>query len=129
MLLLLWTMPDSGFTYTVEKNENSIKTEIFFGLSNSKGPITEKDWHRFIKKEFFESINMGATILNGNGYWLDDQKKLSAEKSKVVIIIHDGSEKNNKAIDIIIKKYIENFKQYSVLRTDSKITTQMYLAK
>ncbi len=99
-----------------------LKDELYFGLNKPGGEtIAESEWQEFVKEVITPSFREGLTVLDGSGQFLNSSGILIREKSKIVILIHENSQKNNRAIQEIIENYKRRFQQESVLRTTSEV--------
>ncbi|MCW6048750.1 DUF3574 domain-containing protein [Microcoleus sp. A2-C5] len=99
-----------------------LKDELYFGLNKPGGEtIAESEWQDFVKEVITPSFREGLTVLDGSGQFLNSSGILIREKSKIVILIHENSQKNNRAIQEIIENYKRRFQQESVLRTTSEV--------
>jgi len=104
-------------TYTPQ-----IKTELYFGLSNSKDPILDTAWIKF-KEQKIEAILNGYTEINGNGFWKDSDGKSIYERSVIIVYVHEQSNLEDRKIDSLISLYKKEFHQESVLKTEHEIKT------
>lgn len=97
----------------------TIKTELYFGLSNADGNIPYEDWNTFRSKTV-DNLFDGYTVLNGEGYWKSAGKQFH-ENCIVLVYIHEDTTHEDKKIDSVIYAYKRTFKQESVLRTDQPV--------
>ena len=95
-----------------------VRTELFFGLSRPGGRITERQFNRFVDDEVTPRFPAGLTLLSGDGQFQLDSGEIIEEKSKLLILLHGGSDVESKEIEEIRAAYIDRFDQQSVLRTD-----------
>ncbi|WP_299714203.1 DUF3574 domain-containing protein [uncultured Tenacibaculum sp.] len=102
------------------KETSLIKTELYFGLSNKEGIISENSWQVF-KRNHIDKIFNGYTIIDANGYWTDNNGSKITEPSKLLIYIHKKSDAENTKIDSIINLYKVKFNQESVLKVENKV--------
>ncbi|MEL6561096.1 MAG: DUF3574 domain-containing protein [Bacteroidota bacterium] len=103
-----------------QQENKQIKTELYFGLSNSAGPIPEADWQTF-KTDVIENILSGFTELRGDGYWQSSSGQKYREKSAILIYIHENSGSENQKIDSLITLFKTKFDQESVLQIDQEV--------
>jgi hypothetical protein len=97
----------------------AVETQLYFGLSRSNGAVSPRQWQDFVAHEIAPRFREGFTVMDGRGFWLSEAaKRTISENSKVLIRVHDGSAKENEAIDTIIESYKHAFAQESVLRVD-----------
>jgi hypothetical protein len=99
-----------------------IRTELFFGLSEPDGSLIDAaDWNAFLDEHILPRFPEGLTVLDATGRYLDKQQRTIKEPSKVVIFFYapDRSVAANSNLTAIAAEYCSQFKQESVLRTDS----------
>lgn len=95
---------------------NSVKTELYFGLSKKNGStVTKAEW-----ADFFSSVLVpkfgGLTILSTQGAWLDDETEaVQTENSKLVIILQRQEKDYWETIQEVVDVYVSKFDQQSVL--------------
>lgn len=131
---LLLIVPGSAKTYiraqTVETQTGNganilTKDELYFGLSKPGGEmISEAEWQLFLRRVITPRFREGITVVDAYGQYLNSGGNLIKEKSKLVILIHENSQKKNQSIEEIIASYKQTFKQESVLRvtTSAKVS-------
>lgn len=96
-----------------------VRTELFFGLGQSAGgQVSEHDWQSFLRDEITPRFEAGLTIVEARGQWRDE-RGVQREPSRVLIILHDGSQISDQRIEQIRALYKQRFRQDSVLRADS----------
>lgn len=98
------------------------RTELFFGTDKPGPDVTDHQFERFVNDVVTPRFPDGLTVLAGNGQWKGDNGKIVKERSKIVVLLYpeDGEQDSNKKIEEIRDQYEKQFKQESVLRTDSK---------
>lgn len=97
--------------------EGTVRTELYFGLSRADGgQVSEKEWEDFVDRYVADRFKDGFTVVNGRGWWRDENGEMISEKSKVVIVIHRESVQARADIEYVRKKYKELFGQESVLQ-------------
>lgn len=102
------------------KKITQTKTELYFGLSNNEGPISDSTWLDF-KKNHIDNILNAYTLIDANGYWTSNEGVTINEASKILVYIHKKSEVENKKIDSIINLYKRIYNQESVLKIEQKV--------
>lgn len=96
-----------------------LRTELFFGLSRSKGPdITEAEFQNFIDNKVTPRFPDGLTVLDGKGQFRDSAGAIISEGSKLLILLYPFSAVRNEAVEQIRADYKTAFQQESVLRVD-----------
>jgi hypothetical protein len=85
--------------------------ELLFGRSN----VSDAAWDRFLAAEVTPRFPDGLTVYDARGQWRNPQtKKISRERSKVVMIAMPPADDNQTRLSAIIEVYKTRFKQQSV---------------
>ena len=95
-----------------------VRTELFFGLSRPGGRITERQFADFVDDAVTPRFPEGLTLHSALGQFQLEDGEIIEEKSKVLVLLHDGGDVASKEIEDIRGDYIDAFDQQSVLRTD-----------
>ena len=99
-----------------------VRTEIFFGLAREGGtPVGELEWQDFIDKAVSVWFPNGFTVIDANGRWRGSNGKTVTERSKVLVIFHDGSDANVRKFDELRRLYTQRFGMQSVIRASSNV--------
>jgi hypothetical protein len=97
--------------------EGIVRTELYFGLSRPDGgQVSENEWEEFVGRYIADRFMGGFTVVDGRGWWRDENGEMISERSKVVIVIHRESVQARADIEYVRKKYKELFGQESVLQ-------------
>jgi hypothetical protein len=100
----------------------AVQTQLYFGLSKTKGVVTPREWQRFVEREIAPRFPQGFSVADVRGAWLsEDTRRTITENSKLLIRVHDGTPADNDAIGAIIDSYKRAFAQESVMRIDQNI--------
>ncbi len=85
--------------------------ELLFG----RGNVSETAWDRFLANEVTPRFPDGLTVYDARGQWRNPQtKKISRDRSKVVMIAMPPADDNQTRLSAIIEAYKARFKQQSV---------------
>jgi hypothetical protein len=85
--------------------------ELLFGRSS----VSDAAWGRFLAAEVTPRFPDGLTTYDARGQWRNPQtKKISSERSKVVMIAMPPADDNQTRLSAIIEAYKTRFKQQSV---------------
>jgi hypothetical protein len=99
-----------------------VRTELVFGLTRDDGSaIDELDWQHFVDSAVTAWFPNGFTIIDASGRWRGMEGSVASKRSKLLILIHDGSEANLRKIDELRRIYTQRFGQQSVLRSSSHV--------
>ncbi len=96
------------------------RTELFFGSAKKDGSsVTDKEFSAFVDKEITPRFPDGLTLLSGYGQFKGSSGKIIKEKSFVLVLLTEKTEKDaNVRIETIRARYKQTFRQESVLRVD-----------
>ena len=90
-------------------------TELFFGRATAKGEVTEEQWRAFLRKEATPRFPEGFTAFDAYGQWRNPATKtIARERTKVLLIATDESDKARRRIEELAKAYRDAFGQRSV---------------
>jgi transcription termination factor NusB len=93
-----------------------IQTDLFFGRNIVGGKqVTQEQFQAFVDKVIAPRFPAGLTIFEANGQFQNSTGAIVREPSKVVRLLLEDTQKNETALDEIIKAYIKQFNQESVL--------------
>lgn len=93
-----------------------VSDTLFFGLSTSRGPVSEVEWNAFLRDVVTPRFPDGFTYWEGNGQWRGADNQLVRERAMVLQVIHPDNFQTESAIQEIIARYKGQFEQDSVLR-------------
>ena len=97
-----------------------VRTEMLFGLSRADGTgIGELDWEKFVDDSIAAWFPGGFTVIDATGRWRGPDGKITAERSKVLVIFNDGSETTLRKLEEIRRLYRGRFDQDSVIRAST----------
>jgi len=97
-----------------------VRTELYFGLSRAGGvEITAEEFAAFVGEMVTPRFPDGFTIVDAVGQWRDANGKISHENSKLLIVLHEPTERDARAIEEIRDQYKSKFGQESVMRVTS----------
>ena len=91
------------------------RTELLFGA----GHVGMAQWNAFLTREVTRRFPDGLTVLDGYGQWKAPNGKISAERSRVLLLWHAPGADADSKIDAIRAAYKKQFHQISVMRVDS----------
>jgi hypothetical protein len=92
-----------------------LKTTLYFGGARPKGSVSELDWQLFLRDEVTPRFPNGMTVWDAEGQWRGSRGELGHERTKVLLVVHPGTEAARQAIRAVIEKYRKAFDQESVL--------------
>ncbi len=99
-----------------------VRTELVFGLTREDGTgIDEDEWQDFIDKAIAISFPAGFTVVDSHGRWRGAEGKVVGERSKVVVIFHDGSEATLRRLDELRRGFRQRFGPQAVIRASGNV--------
>lgn len=99
-----------------------VESKLYFGLSRADGGTVEDlQWQDFLTREVTPRFPNGFTVLNGYGQWRGEDNSIIAERSKVLIVVHPGTDEDAKALAELKSAYVKRFHQESVFQTDQDV--------
>ena len=101
---------------------SAVETQLFFGLARPDGVVSEGEWAAFLAEVVTPRFPDGLTVLDAYGQYRDDAATVRSERTRVVLLVHEGSEAADGAIAAIVSEYERRFAQRSVLRVDLRAT-------
>jgi hypothetical protein len=97
-----------------------IRSELYFGLSQRDGAIVgEQEWSRFLDTAITPRFPDGLTVIDAAGQYRLSSGMIQKERSKVVVLVHSASTRNDSLIVAICRSYARSFNQESVMRVSS----------
>ncbi|MGF1489072.1 MAG: DUF3574 domain-containing protein [Prochloraceae cyanobacterium] len=102
----------------IENNPNPefIEVNLFFGRSMPNGKeVSQREFANFVDNNITPRFPNGFTIFDADGQYRDRSNTIIQEPSQVVTLLLKDTLENEIAIDEIIKSYIQQFDQESVL--------------
>lgn len=97
------------------------KVELYFGLTEQGKKIPEKKWQQFVDEYITPNFPNGMTIMDAKGQWRNEQREITKEKAKVVILIVPNDNNTDSMIQFIRRKYRDLYHQESVLEADMPV--------
>lgn len=90
---------------------------LFFGRAiPAGGQVSDAQWAGFLDTIVTPAFPEGLTVLDAVGQWRGASGGVVREPSKLVVLLHPRSEKDDAAIAGIIDTYRKNFGQEAVLQ-------------
>ncbi len=93
-----------------------IGADLFFGRNRpGGGEVSEEQFAEFVDSTITPRFPDGLTIFNADGQFRDSTGDIIKERSKVVTLLFEDTQQNEDDLDEIMRGYIQEFKQESVL--------------
>jgi hypothetical protein len=133
LLLLLATLPACacGCPIPSPLQQDWTRTDLYFGLTRrDKSLISDADFQKFIDTTVTPLFPNGFTLTPATGQYLDSQKTLHQEPTRVLTILYQSKDAQQTALKIqqITQTYCRNFNQQSVLKTTTPTTATFLTA-
>ena len=110
-----------------ESKPEWFETGIFFGRNTtSGGEVSEEEFSKFLEDVVTKEFPAGLTVFDSYGQMKDDAGTIQKQATKVVLLVHEKSAANDKAIKGIIDSYREMFDQPQVMRTTTPIDVEFF---
>lgn len=90
---------------------------LFFGRAiPAGGQVSDAQWAGFLDATVTPAFPQGLTVLDAVGQWRGASGGVAREPSKLVVLLHPRTAKDDAAIANIIHTYRKNFGQEAVLQ-------------
>lgn len=94
-----------------------IQVDLFFGRNIAGvGEVSQEQFQSFLDSVITPLFPAGLTVFDANGQFQISTGEIIEEQSKVVSLIFEDTEQNEVNINEVVKEYIEQFQQESVLQ-------------
>jgi hypothetical protein len=91
------------------------RTTLYFGLARPAGTISEKQWKTFVREEVTARFPQGFTIWEAHGQWRGADGRISRERAKVLLLVHENTAAVRDTLAGLVESYKRAFQQESVL--------------
>ncbi|MDP9601220.1 DUF3574 domain-containing protein [Variovorax sp. NFACC27] len=90
---------------------------LYFGRAiPSGGQVSDAEWTAFLDATVTPAFPQGLTVIDAAGQWRGVSGDVVRERSKLVVLLHPRSEKDDAAIATIVGVYRQRFAQEAVLQ-------------
>jgi len=93
---------------------------LYFGTARPGGAVTRDEWNAFLRGTVTPLFPDGLTSWEAQGQWRAPNGAIEREASYVLSIAHAPGETDELAVQTIMRKYQEEFRQNAVLRVRSR---------
>jgi hypothetical protein len=98
-----------------------VRTSLYFGLSRPAGKVADGEWNEFLRDEVTPRFPDGLTVWEADGQWRRPDASIGRERAKVLLLVHDGKAKANRALAEVVAAYKNRFQQESVLWESARV--------
>jgi hypothetical protein len=98
-----------------------VRTTLYFGLTRPSGTVSEQEWRDFVRQQVTPRFPDGLTMWEAEGQWQQADGKISRERSKVLLLVHDDSAGARATLGALVTTYKRRFEQESVLWESSMV--------
>jgi len=81
--------------------------------------VSDADWQSFVDETVTPRFPEGFTVLDASGQWRESNGKISHERSRILLVLHDANVTSLKKLEEIRDAYKRRFHQESVIRESS----------
>jgi len=92
-----------------------MRTTLYFGLTHRAGRVSESQWQTFLREEVTPRFPDGLTVWQADEQWRKSDGRISRERAKVLLLVHEESAEVRAALAAIVTSYKRSFQQDSVL--------------
>ncbi|NVM88139.1 hypothetical protein FHT32_001778 [Variovorax sp. SG517] len=97
--------------------ESFERDTLYFGRAiPSGGQVSDAEWTAFLDTTVTPAFPQGLTVIDAAGQWRSVSGEVVRERSKLVVLLHPRSEKDDAAIATIVGAYRQRFAQEAVLQ-------------
>ncbi len=117
LLLLVMGCSQADAPVCPDETDQFVEYQLFMGRSGPDGELVDdEDWETFLAESVTPRFPDGLTVLDGMGQWRGSDGQVKRERSKLLVILAQHGESNNRLIDEIAEEYKSQFNQESVLK-------------
>ena len=117
LLLLVMGCSQADAPVCPEGTDRFVEYQLFMGRSGPDGEIVDDEaWDTFLADTVTPRFPDGLTVLDGKGQWRGSDGQVKRERSKLLVILAQPGESNDRLIDEISEEYRTQFNQESVLK-------------
>jgi len=98
-----------------------LRTTLYFGLTRPTGRVSERQWQNFLAEEVTPRFPDGLTVWQADGQWRQTDGRISRERAKVLLLVHEETPAVRSALAAIVVNYKRSFQQESVLWETSPV--------
>jgi len=98
-----------------------MRTTLYFGLNRPAGMVTEGQWKAFLRDEVTPRFPQGLTVWEANGQWQQSNGRISQERAKVLLLVHDDTPAVHTKLLAVVEAYKGSFQQESVLWESARV--------
>lgn len=115
-------------TQTVqETNTEWIKTELYLSRDTQTCyEVTQKQFEKFLDKVVTKNFPKGFTVYNAYGQYQEPDMTIAEKETWVIVIIHEKTPENEKAVETVIDAYRKQFDMAQILRTTAPVEAKFY---
>lgn len=93
---------------------------LYFGTAKTGGAVTRDEWNRFFHGTVTPLFPDGLTSWETQGQWRASDGAIEREASYVLQIAHADRLEDDRAVQTMMRKYADDFRQDAVLRVRSR---------
>jgi hypothetical protein len=98
-----------------------MRTTLYFGLTHRAGRVSESQWQTFLREEVTPRFPDGLTVWQADGQWRRPDGRISRERAKVLLLVHEESAAVRATLAALVESYKHSFQQESVLWETARV--------
>lgn len=111
----------AGIAPVSQAADEVVQSQLYFGLRSLDGSgVSEQEWARFLAEVITPRFPDGLTVLGayGQGRSGPPTTPITAETTKILVIVHPATEEAKKKLTEIKQAYMKTFNQDSVFHVE-----------
>jgi hypothetical protein len=107
-----------------------VKTELYLGRKTAAGyEVSKEQFVEFLESVVTKYFPKGLTLYEAYGQMQEPDKTISKEATWVIVLVHEKTAENDKAVETVISDYREKFQAREAMVTASPIEARFYTEK
>jgi hypothetical protein len=107
-----------------------VKTEIYLGKESIPGfEISRLQFSKFMDTVVTKYFPKGFTLYETYGQMQEPDGSITKQATWVIVIVHEKTEENEKAVETVISEYRKQFMNAEVMRTVYPVEANFYTQK
>ena len=98
-----------------------MRTTLYFGLTHRAGRVSGSQWQTFLREEVTPRFPDGLTVWQADGQWRKSDGRISRERAKVLLLVHEESAAVRASLVALVTGYKRSFQQESVLWETARV--------
>jgi hypothetical protein len=91
------------------------------GRATQGAAATGDTWKAFLRDQVTPRFPQGLTVWEANGQWQQQGGRISRERAKVLLLVHDETQATHAKLLEVVEAYKKAFQQESVLWESARV--------